>query len=221
MLSADNSALTLAMRFIRVNGLYLFAVEVGRRAAIVLRKWALARKLVCPGLVLGASSHLRGLAYISIGKNFHAGEGLWLEALDRYLGQNHTPRIVIGENVSISRWSHISSIDSVHIGANVLIGSNVMITDHNHGSYVGNSQTSPMVPPALRHLGGGGPVIIGDNVWIGDNVTIIGPLNIGGGAVVAANAVVNRDVAPATIVGGIPCHPIKRYNPSSMLWEKP
>jgi lipopolysaccharide O-acetyltransferase len=217
---AHESPLSLARRFIQVNGLYLSVAEAGRRAAIILRRWVLAGELGCPGLSLGANCHLRGLAYIRIGNNFYAGDGLWLEALDRYRGQNHTPRIAIGDNVSISRWSHISSIDLVKIGAHVLIGSNVMITDHNHGSYIGNSQTSPAIPPALRLLGGGGPVIIGENVWIGDNVTIIGPVSIGDGVVVAANTVVTRDIAPNTIVGGIPCRPLKRYNPSTMSWEK-
>jgi lipopolysaccharide O-acetyltransferase len=95
-----------------------------------------------------------------------------------------------------------------------------MIADHNHGSYSGRNQSVPWIPPALRHLGGGGPVFIGENVWIGDNVTIIGPVKVGDGAVLGANAVVNRDVAPETIVGGIPARPLKQFASSSNMWEK-
>jgi lipopolysaccharide O-acetyltransferase len=154
-----------------------------------------------------------------IGKSFRAAEGLWLEALDRYRDQVLRPSIVIGDNVSVSRWSHISAIYQIQIGAHTLIGSNVMITDHNHGSYSGRNQSAPWIPPALRHLGGGGGVMIGKNVWIGDNVTIIGPVKVGDGAVIGANAVVVRDVAAETIVGGIPARPLKQFASSSTIWE--
>jgi lipopolysaccharide O-acetyltransferase len=214
-----NGDVMKARRFIQVNGLYLFACELGRRAGIFFRRCMVAGKLGCPDIALGPRSHLRGLACMHIGKNFHTGEGLWIEALTSYQGQVFFPRIIIGDNVSISRWSHISAIDYIEIGARTLVGSNVIITDHNHGFYRGCKQSSPGVAPALRTLGGGGPVIIGENVWIGDNVTIIGPVNVGDGAILGANAVVNRDVMPETIVGGIPARPLKGFVSSSNSWE--
>jgi lipopolysaccharide O-acetyltransferase len=157
---------------------------------------------------------------MTIGKNFRVVEGLWLEAVHKYCDQELTPRIIIGENVSISRWSHISAITHIEIGSQTLIGSNVFIADHNHGLYSGTAQSSPMIPPAHRELGSGGPVIIGENVWIGDNATILGPAQIGYGAIIGANAVVTCDIAPETIVGGIPARPIKRYSRSSGSWNR-
>ena len=53
------------------------------------------------------------------------------------------------------------------------------------------------------------PIRIEDKVWFGANVTICPGVTIGEGAVVAAGAVVNKDVAPRTVVGGVPAKFIK------------
>lgn len=73
------------------------------------------------------------------------------------------------------------------------------------------------------------PLIVGNDAWIGDRVIILGGCrNIGNGAIVAAGAVVTRDVAPYTIVGGVPARPIKkRFSDeriaeieASLWWER-
>jgi acetyltransferase-like isoleucine patch superfamily enzyme len=53
------------------------------------------------------------------------------------------------------------------------------------------------------------PIHIGKNVWIGSNATVLQGVTIGDGAIVAAGAVVTKDVAPMTVVGGIPAKFIK------------
>ena len=55
-----------------------------------------------------------------------------------------------------------------------------------------------------------GPVVIGNDVWIGADAVVLRGVTIHDGAVVAAGAVVTRDVEPYTIVGGVPARPIKR-----------
>ncbi|ATD80937.1 CatB-related O-acetyltransferase [Desulfovibrio desulfuricans] len=53
-------------------------------------------------------------------------------------------------------------------------------------------------------------VVIGNDVWIGDRAYIMSGVNIGDGAVVAANAVVSKDVEPYSVVGGVPARVIKK-----------
>lgn len=59
----------------------------------------------------------------------------------------------------------------------------------------------------------GGDVVIGDRVWIGYRALILPGITIGEGAVVAAGAVVTKDVPPFTIVAGNPARPIGQRNP--------
>lgn len=216
----DRNLLQAGLRFLHVNGSYLFIAEMGRRLMIVFRRRMLAGKLSARGLTLGPRSYVRGLKFMSIGRDFRSGEGLWLEALESYHAQEFRPRIVIGEEVSISRWSHISAIEHIEIGGGTLIGSHVFIADHQHGAYSGESQSSPEIPPALRILGGGGPVSIGRNVWIGDNATILGPVRIGDGAIIGASAVVTSDVPAECVAGGVPARIIKRFSLSKGVWER-
>ena len=53
------------------------------------------------------------------------------------------------------------------------------------------------------------PIVLGRNVWVGSNSTILQGVTIGDNAVIAAGAVVTKDVAPDTIVGGVPARYIR------------
>jgi acetyltransferase-like isoleucine patch superfamily enzyme len=89
------------------------------------------------------------------------------------------------------------ALESITIGNNVLIGENVNIRDGDNHSFGNSSKPTTS------------PVIIGHNVWIGLKSTILKGVTIGEGAVVAANSLVNKDVAPHTFVGGVPAKLIK------------
>ena len=74
-----------------------------------------------------------------------------------------------------------------------------------------------------------GDIMIGNDVWIGYNATIMAGVNIGDGAIIAANAMVVKDVQPYTIVGGNPAREIKRRFDEETIeklldlkwWDKP
>ena len=89
---------------------------------------------------LGPSCHIRhpvyfkNPKYFSIGSNFSAGPGLRIEAWDNYEGDSFVPEIIIGNSVAINWNVHIGAINRIEIQDNVLIGSNVLITDHAHGN---------------------------------------------------------------------------------------
>lgn len=145
--------------------------------------------------------------YISIGSGFAAMNNLRIEAWDAYAGVTFSPSITIGENVCINTDCHIGCIDNVQIGNNVLIGSRVMIIDHEHGD---TGKVKKSEPPGMRQLTSKGPVVIEDDVWICEGACILGGVRVGKGAIIAANAVVNKDVPSYTIVGGVPAKVLKK-----------
>ena len=55
-----------------------------------------------------------------------------------------------------------------------------------------------------------GNIVIGNDVWIGYEAVIMAGVHIGNGAIIAARAVVTKDVPPYTIVGGVPARPIRK-----------
>lgn len=173
-----------------------------------------------PKLYLGPRCVVRGLRHMQIGANFSAHGTLWLEAVATYQNQQFAPRIVIGPHVSVSEGVHITCIERIEIKGHVLVGSRVYISDHNHGIYKGDIQSSAFESPALRGLGGGGPVLIGENVWIGDNAILVGPLVIADGTVIGANSIVRHNTDPGTMVAGSPAKAIKRFNIRLGTWER-
>lgn len=62
-----------------------------------------------------------------------------------------------------------------------------------------------------------GDIVVGNDVWIGYEAVILAGVTVGDGAVIAARAVVTKDVPPYTIVGGIPAKPIRRRFPEDTI----
>ena len=139
-----------------------------------------------------------------------ADSGPMDDALDKALRKGKAHRVAnvgdpdaclrIGEYTFIGRGTEIEVSRRVTIGKGVLIAPGVFITDHNHALKLG--------APMFQQRGEEAEVVIGDDVWIGANAVVLCGVTIGEGAVVAAGAVVNRDVEPYAIVGGVPAKPI-------------
>ena len=109
--------------------------------------------------------------------------------------------ITVGENVFINACCHFQDHGGVTIGDGCQIGHNVVFATLNHG-----------LAPEERKSTYPAPIVLGRNVWVGSNATILQGVTIGDNAVIAAGAVVTKDVAAGTVVGGVPARFIKNIN---------
>lgn len=146
-------------------------------------------------------SRITGEKYINIKDNVIIGSRAVLSAWDSHGSLTFSPNISIGNNTRIGEYCHISAMNKIEIGDNVLTGRWVTIVDNAHGN---TEKEMRNMAPAERPLYSKGDVKIGNNVWIGDKVTIVAGVFIGEGAIVAANSVVTKDVPPYFVVGGVP-----------------
>lgn len=108
--------------------------------------------------------------------------------------------ISIGRNVFINQGCHFSDLGGITIGDDVMIGPKVNIISAGH----------PVAPAERRNGIVAKPITIGNNVWIGAAAAILPGVTIGDNAVVAAGAVVSRNVASNTLVAGVPARVLKR-----------
>lgn len=110
--------------------------------------------------------------------------------------------ITLGEGVSINRNCTISTSQSgkspITIGNHVMLAEGVKIIGGNHAF----DRTD--IPMILQGEGKQGEIEIGNDVWLGANVIILSGVHVGNGVVVAAGAVVTKDVADYSIVAGVP-----------------
>jgi acetyltransferase-like isoleucine patch superfamily enzyme len=132
-----------------------------------------------------------------IGDRVHVGAGSWL-----YVATDEA-RLEIGAGTRMSGLCVISAAVNVRLGRDVLLGRNVYIADHSHGTA---DAAKPVFEQELDRLL---PVTIGDRAWLGQNVVVLPGITIGDGAVVGANSVVREDVAPRTVVVGAPARPVR------------
>lgn len=109
--------------------------------------------------------------------------------------------ITIGKNVFFNTGCSFQDRGGISIGDGSLIGMNVTIATLNHGLSL---ETRNTTYPS--------PVVIGKNVWIGSNATILPGVTIGDNSVVAAGAVVTKEVPENVVVAGVPAKVIKEIN---------
>lgn len=111
--------------------------------------------------------------------------------------------ISVGNNSSIGAFNYIDGNGGVEIGNNVRIAPHCSIYSANH---VFSRPDCTISSQGLMY----GKVTIGDDVWIGANTTILAGVKIGMGSVIAAGAVVNRDVEPYSVIAGVPGKMVKK-----------
>lgn len=144
-------------------------------------------------LIIGrVPSHVaRKMLYRSMGMKIGRNSTVYMGAEVR-----HPAAITVGDNTIIGHDAILDGRHGIHIGNNVNFSTGVWIwtVQHDHND------------PDFRDVGG--PVVIGDNAWVSCRTVILPGVTIGEGAVVAAGAVVTKDVQPYTVVGGVPAKKI-------------
>ena len=160
---------------------------------------------------------IRNKSQIYLGSGLTTGVGCRIEAFSKY-----KDRIVlkIGNNIQMNDYVHITAMESVTIGNNVLLASKIYISDCSHGSYDGNENDSHPDTKPIDRLLKSNPVVIEDNVWIGEFVSILPGVKIGKGTIVGANSVVSKSLPEYVIAVGSPAKPIKKFNFNNSRWEK-
>jgi acetyltransferase-like isoleucine patch superfamily enzyme len=118
-------------------------------------------------------------------------------------------KLSIGEKVVLHEFSYISCGDAeIIIGDNVAIATSCVLVTNNHNYIEYCAKTKKRLPGnAFRQI------TISNNVWIGSQTTVLGGSIIGEGAVIAAGSVVNQNIPPFTIYGGVPAKKLRDINP--------
>ncbi|MFN3326659.1 MAG: acyltransferase [Bryobacteraceae bacterium] len=164
-------------------------------------------------------SHLGAAGYnIAVsGIPFHSVRQAWLRAVGMRLGE----RVCIMRGSTIVRPERISIGDGTVIGmdcflggeAGLTIGSNVNISSFAVLLGGRHDLNDPAFASILE------PIEIEDYAWLATRVTVLGGVRVGRGAVVAAGAVVTKDVADYAVVGGVPAKKIGERNPDACVYQ--
>lgn len=173
-------------------------------------------------LFLGRRAKIKFAHKITLGKTVTIGDNVEINALSKngvMIGNNVTilkntiiectgvirdlgEGLVIGNNVGIAQNCFIQVRGHVEIGSDVIMGPRVSIFSENHNS---DKLDVPIVLQGETRKG----VKVGNGVWIGAGVTILDGVTIGNNSIIAAGALVNKDVIEFGIVGGVPAKFIK------------
>lgn len=179
----------------------LFPFALAWEASAAFRRlWAWTRaKIVIRDLA--KDSVVLGPIEVHGSRRIRTGRSLYLYR-DLYFETKEKGKIIIGNDVVISRGVHLVAFESIHIGDGTMIGEYASIRDANH-----QFREPCELRDAPHHAH---PVVIGKNVWIGRGAAILTGVRIGDRAIIGANAVVTQDVAPNTVVAGVPARLISQ-----------
>ncbi|MFX0567179.1 DapH/DapD/GlmU-related protein [Kosakonia cowanii] len=164
-----------------------------------IRNCYYALALGAKNIIVGKALSLRGSRNVSIGRNVNLGNQTWIDAIG-------SGKIIIGDDVSFSQNVHVAAASHVVIGDGCLVGSDVLITDHDHSFETDMLTTFPKNRP-LRVKG---PTVLGKNIWLSDNVKILSGVTLGNNSVVAANSVVTRSFPENVLLAGNPAVVIRQ-----------
>tara|TARA_R110002126_G_scaffold25583_5_gene87492 strand:- start:10865 stop:11611 length:747 start_codon:yes stop_codon:yes gene_type:complete len=170
------------------------ALHVGRRVDI-MNPWhvTVGRNVKIEDLAEVQGLSRRGITF---GDGVTIGRGASIRP-SSYYGHEPGEGLSIGAGTAIGAYCWIGASGMVEIGADVLFGPRVVVLPENH---VFTSTDVTIKSQGVERAG----VVIEDDCWLGANTTVLAGVRIGRGSIVAAGAVVNQDVPPDSIVGGVP-----------------
>jgi len=181
-------------------------VIVVRLAAYVFYK-CIAQFLPQPPRLFGLGKWLRGLAcrplLLSCGRNVN---------IERFADIGFHPTVRIGDNSGIGVRSTVTHAD---IGRDVMMGPEFVYVPVGHVFHRTDVPMRLQGPTPYQRL------TIGNDVWIGRRVMVMPGVRIGDGAIIAAGAVVTKDVPDYAIVGGVPAKVIRFRKPGVRAGEAP
>jgi acetyltransferase-like isoleucine patch superfamily enzyme len=134
---------------------------------------------------------------LEVGEHTLFEPGVWITAPG-------TARIRIGSGSFLNINVMVAAVELVEIGDHCMLANGCFVTDGNHRF------DDPTQPVTYQGFTTKGPTRIGDNVWCGAHVVVTSGVRIGERAVIGANSVVTTDVAPYSIVGGVPARVLKQ-----------
>ena len=201
-------------RFV-VNGLIFllckeFPTIFGSWIRPVIYRWVLSS--VGTGCLIERSVRLEVPSRITLGNRVVLSQNCWISpgsALgnirfgdDTFVAHGSTLRaeggsIEIGAHVQVSRNCYLNGCGGITIGNDTMLGPNTTIVSVNH-------KYDQLDRPIRLQGIVKDPVVIENDVWTGANVTILPGITIGRGSVVAAGAVVTKDIPPYSVAAGVP-----------------
>ena len=171
--------------------------------------WRARLEELGPRSWIARPAYFVGHKYIRIGSLVRIWHHARIEALPTEEGHG---RVSIGDGTNIQAYVHIGAAESVVLGRNVVVGSHVLIIDHDHDF------SDPRSPMARHERVVSSPVHIEDGVWIGEGVKILRGVRIGKGSVIGAGSVVTRSVPEFSMAVGVPARVIRRFDSSAGQW---
>jgi acetyltransferase-like isoleucine patch superfamily enzyme len=166
---------------------------------------------------------IQGARRISIGEQVFIGENSVIRAVEvarnvrrdpnrSDVCERFEPRILIGSRVWATSALHLDAHREVTIEDDVMLASNVFISDASHG--YADANVPYMYQPRSKPL----PIRIGRGCWIGQNVAIMPGVTVGELSIIGANSVVTKNVPPQCIAAGSPARVIKRWDARAECW---